>query len=179
MCRQQVTPQGEPLLLSCVLNWALSDRFVCHRRSPTMIARRGTAARVPVLKPRSRSGTQCILPCSSTAGLGCSQATFEPSRHMSLSDSRGIITGTTAWSGNASHRQDIVLPVFLVCTIPHPLTRTSSAHFTDDPAAQKLLLVTSGHSSDVWPWRRSRWLSRPRLPADLQRRKCRRATSHA
>lgn len=176
-------PKPQAGLLSCLLNWALPGRRLYHRRSPTIFAKRATAARAAGPCRHSRSGTRCILPCSSAAISGCSQAAFRPARHMSLSDSRGIITGIPAWSDppveRVGHRQDIVLPVFLVCTIPHPLTRTSSALFTVDPAAQTRLMVTSEHSSDAWLWRRSTRRFRPRSPADLRCRTCRRATSRA
>ena len=113
-------------LLSCPVIWPLLSCHLRHRpfSSGTVIHALFHAKLRSSLKG-SRSGTPCTLPGSSTALPGCTQAAFEPSRHMSLSDSRGSITGIRAWSSAAGHRQDIVLPVFLVCTIPLPLARTS------------------------------------------------------
>jgi len=129
----------EAALLTCLLNWALPDRLFYHRRSPIMVCWVGPA------RQGSRTGTRCILPCSSTAWSDCPQAAWVPSRHMSRSGSRGSITGITAWSSRAGHRQDIVLPVFLVCTIPHPLTRTSSVVCAAASTAENPAKTTIGH----------------------------------
>lgn len=114
------------LLLSCLPIWLpdfprfrhLHLSFIASNRPLFDSSRRAFAKWF-------RSDTPCIPPCSST---GCSDRIFAvlaPSRHMSLSDLRGIITGITAWSARGGHRQDIVLPVFQVCIIPSPLARTS------------------------------------------------------
>lgn len=123
---QPHTPQTTAVLLSRPLIWALRSPSSRHRHSssiPVTITLFDAALRSRA--KCSRSGTPRTLPRSSMAWSGCSQAAFEPSRRMSLSDLRGNITGIPAWSGLTGHRRDIVLPVSSDCTITLPLARTS------------------------------------------------------
>lgn len=126
LSEQPVAPRPTAALLSCPLIWALRFRSSGHLHF-SFIAVKAIRLDARMRSPakHSRSGTPCTLPRSSTAWSGCSQAAFEPSRRMSLSDFRGSITGIRARSSSAGRRQDIVLPVSLDCTIPLPLARTS------------------------------------------------------
>jgi hypothetical protein len=143
MCRQWLRTTVQParqLALSCHPIWLRHSASICHRSFPA-IASNGT-----LFGPKLRCGAKWLrsetlstLPCSSTAVLDCMEAVFEPSRHMSLSDLRGIITGTRACSAVRRHRQDIVLPVVLVCIIPLPLSRTSLGR----QLADMLLMIMS------------------------------------
>lgn len=108
-------------LLSCPLNRALlrwsghlrrllSMIRVCTLQCDT-VRRRFRSLRAAVMA--MGSGAPCTLPRSSTGvgpqGLG-------PSRRMSASDSRGIVTGTPAWSGRPATGKISCFPPSLVCT---------------------------------------------------------------
>lgn len=69
---------------------------------------------------------RCAARRASAVHSRCTERAPEPSRRISSSVSRGNITGNRARSADGGHRQDTVLPVVLVCTITHPLERTSS-----------------------------------------------------
>ena len=114
-------------LLSCHLIWGRFLASIRHRHFSFIAVKRALSHAMPRSSAKvSRSGTPCTLAGSSAGALSCTEAAFEPPRHMSLSDLRGSITGVRAWSGGAGHKQDIVLPVSKVCTISHPLARSSS-----------------------------------------------------
>lgn len=114
------------LLLSCPLIWSRFSASLRHRHFSSVTVMRVLFHAGPRRSAKvTGTGTTCTLPRSSTAGFGCTSAALEPSRRMSLSNSRGSITGIRARSSDAGRRQDIVLPVFLVCTIPLPPGRTS------------------------------------------------------
>jgi hypothetical protein len=177
-------PAARNLALSRPPIWARFSASLRHRRSPFLTSKHAPFHAVPRgLRKSSRSGTPCTPPGSSTGCGRCARAAFEPSRHILLSDSRGSITGIRAWSANpvegAGHRQDIVLPVFLVCTISHPPARTSSARPAVRPVAQNLFVITTAHSSAASPWRSPARRHPARWRSDHRRRRCHRATSHA
>ena len=116
-------------LLSCRLNWGLGEVNIRDRRFFSIATKRiRLSAASGSLCERQRSGTTCSLPRSSTGCNCCIEAAFDPSRRILPSDLWGHITGNRARSAWRCRMQDIVLPTVLVCTIPHPLSRTSSAH---------------------------------------------------
>jgi hypothetical protein len=73
----------------------------------------------------SSSSSPCSLPRSSTEYCSCTHAAFEPSRRNFPSDSRGIVTGNSAWSDRSATGKIACFPSSLVCTSPHPPRRSS------------------------------------------------------
>lgn len=119
----------------------------------------------------SRSDTPCTLPGSSTGCWDRSFAVLAPSRHMSLSDLRGNFTGNRAWSAVRGHRQDIVLPVLLVCIIPCAAFVDLRELVSRQLAGKREGVIMSSQRSDAGPWLHSR----RRYPVPMrQDRRCKR-----
>lgn len=123
---------------------------------------------------RSR-GAPCTLPGSSTAGLGPSGAVVGLSRHMLLSDSRGIVTGIPAWSWIAPATGKILgFPRFLGL---RPLYPPSGSYCClklcgeSDSQHRCPLAVSSAFSAAQRGYRRTRPVdpSPPRSPREVVR----------
>jgi hypothetical protein len=147
------------VLLSCHLIWLRSSGSIRHRHfsSIAVIGTLFDARLRQSAKLRFRSDTPCNLPCSSRAVSHCIEAVPWPARHMSLSELRGSITGNRARSDACRRRQDIVLPVFLVCIIPSAARADLRVLSSRQPAAVGVFVIMSARSSAAaaWPhWQR-------------------------
>jgi len=132
-------------LLSCPLIWLPDFRSFRHLHLSFIASTRPLfdSSRRAFAK-WFRSDTPCIPPCSSTGCWDRSFAVLAPSRHMSLSDLRGSITGTPARSACCGHRQDIMLPAFRFASFH---CRLRGPHqFVAPPSPRLSPTITQRHS---------------------------------
>lgn len=130
-CADNNLQYREILFLSCSRNWAtIQDAH--HVSISFSTGGSWPEAAAPGRKIGAAFEVWCAVHSSAfSEGInGRMAAARSPTRCMSTSEHRGNITGIPACSGKAGHRQDIVLPDRLICTIPHPLTRISLAFGT-------------------------------------------------
>lgn len=162
-------------------------RFRHRRLSFSLLKTTSRFAATRSASPDEKPGTPCTLPRSATGCLGCTSAALEPSRRISPSDSRGIITGNPAWSDGAIRRpatgKITCVPSSLVCTSPHPLARSSIVQKAVvamtcgcDPSCCTLLIDTLRACGPSPPRVRQHPV---RSKPDRRHRRCRRSTSHA
>jgi hypothetical protein len=150
---QPHAPEQTAVLLSRRPIWVRDAASLRHRHFSSITSNRTLFDAKPAGGAKWWwSDTPRSPPCSWRACSIRRNAAREPSRHMSLSELRGTITGNRAWSALRRHRRDIVLPVFLVCIIPLPLARTSLTWSSRQSAVDEMSPIMSSRGSPAAAW---------------------------
>ena len=115
------------LLLSRHLIWLSGFLSIRHRRflSLALMDQLFDALVRRSAKLLLRSDTPRNLPCSSKPVSLCTEAILGRSRHMSLSELRGIVTGNQAWSVCTATGEISCFPLSWSVSFLLPLARTS------------------------------------------------------